>query len=435
MALQTIQLGKILITHKGAWSVAVDYESLDVVSYQGSSYLAILDPPAGTALTNSTYWRALSKSAYEYAVEVGYLGTEEEFGILIDSIGDRELSSNKVTALTSESTDVQYPSAKSTYDELANKINKDGSNSAIATLTFMGVTDADVPVELTMQYNKDDGTYNFTLPSGATGQLFQELYFHAKATEAITEGDAIQYAGAQGRHALVKKAVPSEVRANPYLFMGVATTSAANNAFCKITWFGNVSGISTTGWSLGNILYFDSGNALAGKLTNVMPTAPNTRINVGVVTLLSTGGASNGTILVRPEFHNKMVDSDDVYAPVLTNGAVLKWNSTNSRFEVFNIDTTIENTEEVTAQSLVELKERVEALEEFIKQGLLNNMLINNLSVENFQISGAPLMIYGTTAPAVIPDFIGQFYIKTTATTACYQATGIAGVGDWKLIG
>ena len=196
MALQTIQLGKILITHKGAWSNAVDYEALDVVSYRGSSYLAILDPPVGTLLSNGTYWRPLSKSAYEYAIEQGYEGTEEEFGILIGSISDID------TAL------------------------------------------------------------------------------------------------------------------------GLKTDKTA-----------------------------------------------------------------------------------------------------------------LETTEEVTAQSLVELKERVEALEEFIKQGLLNNILINNLSVENLQINGASLILSGNTVPAVAPDFIGQFYIKTTAPTACYQATGIAGVGDWKLIG
>lgn len=475
MAIETIQLGKILITHKGAWSSAVAYEALDVVSYIGSSYLALTAPPIGTLVTNATYWRPLSKSAYQYAVEAGYTGTEEEFGILIDSIQDRELVSNKVTTISAASTDAQYPSAKATHtalelkvdeDAIVNtltettegkvldarqgkalndaKINKDGSNSAIETLTFIGVTDADVPIELPVAYSKDDGTYNFTLPSGAVGQLFQELYFHAKTTEAITEGDAIQYAGAQGRHALIKKAVPVEIKVNPYLFMGVATTSAANNTFCKVTWFGNVSGVSTTGWSLGNILYYDSANVSAGKLTNTMPVAPNTRINVGVVTLLSTGGASNGTILVRPEFHNKLVDSDDVYTPTLANGDVLKWNNTAKRFEVFNIDTALglkpdktvlETTEEVTAQSLVELKERIDALEELIKQGILNNIIIKTLSVENFQMDGASLILTGADAPAVTPDFIGQFYIKTTATTACYQSTGTTAVGDWKQIG
>ena len=97
--------------------------------------------------------------------------------------------------------------------------------------------------------------------------------------------------------------------------------------------------------------------------------------------------------------------------------------------------TALETTEEVTAQALVELKERVDAIDEFIKQGLLNNIIINTLSVESLQLNGAPLIITGTVAPAIVPDFVGQFYIKTSATTACYQATGITGVGDWKQIG
>lgn len=93
------------------------------------------------------------------------------------------------------------------------------------------------------------------------------------------------------------------------------------------------------------------------------------------------------------------------------------------------------NTEEVTAQSLVELKERIDALEELIKQGILNNIIIKTLSVEDLQLNGASLILTGANAPAVTPDFIGQFYIKTTATTACYQSTGTSAVGDWKQIG
>lgn len=97
--------------------------------------------------------------------------------------------------------------------------------------------------------------------------------------------------------------------------------------------------------------------------------------------------------------------------------------------------TTLETTEEVAAQSFVELKERIDALEELLKQGLMNSVIIKTLSVETFQMDGAPLILTGTDAPAIVPDFIGQFYIKTTATTACYQSTGTTGVGDWKQIG
>jgi len=97
--------------------------------------------------------------------------------------------------------------------------------------------------------------------------------------------------------------------------------------------------------------------------------------------------------------------------------------------------TVLETTEEVIAQSLVDLKERIDALEELIKQGILNNIIIKTLSVEDFQMNGASLILTGANAPTVTPDFIGQFYIKTTATTACYQSTGISAVGDWKQIG
>ena len=39
-----------------------------------------------------------------------------------------------------------------------------------------------------------------------------------------------------------------------------------------------------------------------------------------------------------------------------------------------------------------------------------------------------------TGAPVVVPDFIGQIYIKTDATVAVYIATGVATSGDWKSV-
>lgn len=40
-----------------------------------------------------------------------------------DKINEKEKKSNKVTSLSSSSTDTQYPSAKCVYDELETKIN------------------------------------------------------------------------------------------------------------------------------------------------------------------------------------------------------------------------------------------------------------------------------------------------------------------------
>lgn len=53
-------LGKVCVTPKGAWSSGTAYEFLDIVSNGGSSYLALQDVPANTALTNTSYWFVLA---------------------------------------------------------------------------------------------------------------------------------------------------------------------------------------------------------------------------------------------------------------------------------------------------------------------------------------------------------------------------------------
>lgn len=56
----TIDLGKVRITPKGEWNSSATYEILDVVSLDGSSYLAIGAVSANTAVTNATYWAILA---------------------------------------------------------------------------------------------------------------------------------------------------------------------------------------------------------------------------------------------------------------------------------------------------------------------------------------------------------------------------------------
>ena len=53
-------VGKVAPTPKGAWSNSTAYTHLDIVSSGGSSYIANLDVPAGTAITNTTYWMKLA---------------------------------------------------------------------------------------------------------------------------------------------------------------------------------------------------------------------------------------------------------------------------------------------------------------------------------------------------------------------------------------
>lgn len=54
-------LGKVSITPKGTWSASTAYVFLDAVSNNGSSYLAKKNVPAGTPLTDTSYWLTLAK--------------------------------------------------------------------------------------------------------------------------------------------------------------------------------------------------------------------------------------------------------------------------------------------------------------------------------------------------------------------------------------
>lgn len=70
---------------KGEWSASATYQKLDIVSYQGSSF-AVLKEISGIVPANDNINYMLiaqkgdvGKSAYEYAKESGFIGTEQEF--------------------------------------------------------------------------------------------------------------------------------------------------------------------------------------------------------------------------------------------------------------------------------------------------------------------------------------------------------------------
>lgn len=154
------------------------------------------------------------------------------------------------------------------------------------------VTPVTIPTSVGSTYwDSVEGTLNTNMYNGATLNHGQELYFYGKASSAISNGDLCQFDGVQGDHIKFKKAVAADIIAMPHYLLGIATQNIANNDFGYVTSFGKVHDVFTTGWSLGDILYFDP---TTGQLTNVMPalnilkriTAP-TVIPVPVITAMS----------------------------------------------------------------------------------------------------------------------------------------------------
>ncbi len=49
-------IGKVSATPKGVWSGENEYEILDIVTHEGNGYISLQDVPAGTQITNTSYW-------------------------------------------------------------------------------------------------------------------------------------------------------------------------------------------------------------------------------------------------------------------------------------------------------------------------------------------------------------------------------------------
>jgi hypothetical protein len=129
-----------------------------------------------------------------------------------------------------------------------------------------------------------DGTLTATeVISDLTGTI----EFDAKATEAITKGEAVYIAGIDGNTPTVALARANASGTMPGF--GIAADDIALNDTGKITTFGSLTGLDVADFgetaitfSLGDTVYISS--AEAGKLTNVAPTGEANFIqNIGKV--------------------------------------------------------------------------------------------------------------------------------------------------------
>ena len=158
--------------------------------------------------------------------------------------------------------------------------------------------------------NKDD-TLNIHHTGGPVQQVGQESYAYVKNTtgSTITDGTSVFFSGAVDVSGEARLAVaPFEANgAYPSLYtLGIATQSISPGEMGRITIWGKVRDINTTGqdgetWSMGDILY--ASPVTAGNLTNVKPTAPNNVVPMAAVLKVD---ASAGEVFVRPTISQKM---------------------------------------------------------------------------------------------------------------------------------
>jgi hypothetical protein len=172
----------------------------------------------------------------------------------------------------------------------------------------------------------------FLLTSAVKEQL-KYLYVYGKAQSAITKGQAVQFAGVQGDHILIKAAVPSEINTNPDYFVGLAEATLATNDFGYVLTQGELTNVNTNAYTEGAILWFASAGSTAGALTATEPTGTNAKIQVGAVTKVN---ATEGIILTRMHIFGVQI-ADIAASGTPSNSTFLRGDGTWSSVTASNV--------------------------------------------------------------------------------------------------
>jgi len=170
-------------------------------------------------------------------------------------------------------------------------------------------TEANVPNEDftsgMMRWNAFDGTLDLRMGDNATLQLGMEMYCPPLLNNTgvtIPEGSVVYTTGGDMSTSRITFGLATAAPDfDSFRVLGITTEDVANGEVGFITNFGLVRTLNTTGtpygevWSSGDVLYVS--HLVAGRLSNIKPTAPYESIPIAIVGIVD---ATAGTIFVKP---------------------------------------------------------------------------------------------------------------------------------------
>jgi hypothetical protein len=147
-------------------------------------------------------------------------------------------------------------------------------------------------------WNPDEKTLNL-VQNGTILQVGQEIQINVRNSTGsdIADGSAVMVTGTLGASGRITVGLmDASSAANAKMFIGIATETITAGGDGKVTWFGKVRDINTSGFTQPSILWCDP--ATAGGFTETQPSAPNAKLAVAYV-IYSATAANGGTIFVR----------------------------------------------------------------------------------------------------------------------------------------
>lgn len=193
-----------------------------------------------------------------------------------------------------------------------------------------------------MWYNGTTGSWNLGMGNGnITQQVGEEIFVYGKASSAITDSplQIIYHTGTVGASGVITFAPTVAGITDDNAIIGVATESIPLNGFGRITTFGVIHGITTDGaaygetWLDDDVIWY---NPTTGHPTKVKPTAPNIKVQVGIVINAGSGGSGSFQVLLQPGTALGGTDSN-VNIVSATGGQLLSYDQSASYWKNINL--------------------------------------------------------------------------------------------------
>jgi hypothetical protein len=157
--------------------------------------------------------------------------------------------------------------------------------------------------------------------NGTLQHIGQDTFFYVKNSSAYTipKGTCVRFAGTDGAsgHLLILPFTANGAFPSTY-FMGVTAEDIANGEFGQVMHFGELTGIDTTGYTAGALLYASS--TVAGAFQTTAPLAPNNIVLVAA----AVNSKVNGSIVVRPTYGSNINNDEGVKITSPTTGDLLQ---------------------------------------------------------------------------------------------------------------
>lgn len=294
--------------------VAFDGTSGKVIKDSGYSSASFAPATSGTSILYGNGTGGFSNVTIGTGVTFAG-GTLSATGSGGDVVGPSS-STNHAIVRFDGTTGKLIQSSAVTIDDAGNIISPD-------SVQFSGTVPATQPIG-TLWFDSSTDSLNFQ-QNNITQQIGEEIFIYGRASEAITDGQVIAVSGAYGTTGFVTFEPAPIGTTDPTHIIGLATEPIAKNSFGRITAFGIVHGLSTSpGFADGDALWYDP--TVVGGYTKTQPSAPNIKVQIGVVT--KAAGGTNGSIQVKVFNGPTINDIANIQVTTPTGGQLLTYNAT-----------------------------------------------------------------------------------------------------------